>query len=76
MATEAMQIANLTFHSADISDRRACAAEFLCALDVFAHHTSSRITGEEFIIYLADGKYFHSVVMFYLRKRITLKIFI
>jgi hypothetical protein len=51
-----------------------CAAEFLCALDVFAHHTSSRITGEEFIIYLADGKYFHSVVMFYLRKRITLKI--
>jgi hypothetical protein len=41
MATEAMQIANLTFHSADISDRRAT---IVCALDVFARHTSSRIT--------------------------------
>jgi hypothetical protein len=54
MATEAMQIANLTFHSADISDRRATMIQ--CQLQ--------------------DGKYFHSVVMFYLRKRITLKIFI
>jgi hypothetical protein len=48
MATEAIGIANLTFHLADISDRRATmsigATEFMCALDVCARHTLSRIT--------------------------------
>jgi flagellar biosynthesis protein FlhB len=53
--SDVLKVTNCTFQEVDNIFRLAvydeffsciCAAEFVCALDVFARHTSFRITGE------------------------------
>ena len=87
--SDVLKVTNCTFQEVDNIFRLAvydeffsciCAAEFVCALDVFASYivysNHRRIIHHILQGQLQDGKYFHSVVMFYLRKRITLNIFI
>ena len=86
--SDVLKVTNCTFQEVDNIFRLAvydeffscmCAAEFVCALDVFASCIVSnhrRIIHHILQYQLQDGKYFHSVVMFYLRKRIALKMFI